>query len=131
MRYPKTMPYTEFNTGLCRYKDALRRAYRLKEKGRLNAKEKWARDALDFADKVEKSMMDQGNHNFVRWLKLEKCGFTHPKTGETIPFEIADDHETIYNFLLMCKIYAEGKEPDDGFVSYLAYLLSRADEEGC
>ena len=84
MRYPKTMPYTEFNAGLCKYKDALRRAYRLKAKNHLNPKEKWARDALDFVKKVESSMMDEGNHNFVRWLKLEKCGFTHPKTGETI-----------------------------------------------
>ena len=131
MRFPESMTYTEFNSKLGRYKDALRRAYRLKSRRLLNPKEKWARDALDFVQEVESSMMDDHNHNFERWLKLEKCSFTHPRTGQTIPVEVPDDHEAIYNFLLLCKMYAKGEEPDEGFVSYLAYLLSCADEEGC
>ena len=131
MRQVESMTYTEFNNKLGRYKDALRRTYRLKAKHLLKPQEKWARDALNFAHQVEVSMMDDHNHNFERWLKLEKCSFTHPRTGETIPFDVPDDHEAIYNFLLLCKMYAKGEEPDEGFVSYLGYLLSRADEEGC
>ena len=52
VRYLKTMTYPEFSNQLTRYKDSLRRAYRLREKGRLNPNEKWARDALAFADEV-------------------------------------------------------------------------------
>ena len=103
MRYLKTMTYPEFSNKLTRYKDSLRRAYRLREKGRLNPNEKWARDALAFADEVGNTMADKDG-NFRRWLRLETCGFRHPVTGNDIMVEIGDDHEAIYNFLLYCKI---------------------------
>lgn len=132
MRYPKTMSYPEFNTKLCKYKDALRRAYKYKSAHILNPKEKWAKDALDFEKEVEESMADK-DHNFRRWIRLEACGFTHPATGNDITVEIGDDHEAIYNFLLYCKRINRGIPLDDDFASYLAYLISRSvhGEEGC
>ena len=131
MKQAESMTYAEFSRKLGLYKDALRRAYKLKAKRLLKPQEKWARDGLNFVRQVEKSMMDEHNHNFARWLKLEKCSFVHPGTGETVSFDVPDDHEAIYNFLLLCKMFAKGEEPDDGFVSYLGYLLSRDGEEGC
>ena len=132
MRYLKTMTYPEFSNKLTRYKDSLRRAYRLREKGRLNPNEKWARDALAFADEVGNTMADKDG-NFRRWLRLETCGFRHPVTGNDITVEIGDDHEAIYNFLLYCKRINCGIPLDDDFSSYLAYLISRSvsGEEGC
>ena len=132
MRYPKTMPYPEFNEKLYRYKDALRRAYKYKSANRLNEKEKWARDALAFEKEVEESMADK-DHNFRRWLRLESCSFTHPVTGNDITVEIGDDHEAIYTFLLYCKRINRGVPLDEDFAAYLAYLISRSvnGEEGC
>ena len=70
MRYPKTMSYPEFNTGLCKYKDALRRAYKYKNAHILNPKEKWAKDALDFEMEVEESMADK-DHNGARIIPVQ------------------------------------------------------------
>ena len=114
MRETKSMTYREFDAGLFRHKEALRRARGAGTRG-----------ARAFRRAVERAMRD-GEGNFRRWLNREACGFTHPGTGRALTVEIGDDHEAIYCFLFFCRMLSEGQHPDGDFVSRLAYLISRS-----